>query len=142
MKSHLKKFCWRKIGIFRNFSCMFLNLYLNCSNLLYMRNLQEQVKKAFCYQKVFQPFTVWINCSSDLKKISNSRPSVSNFKGFSWSLEHFFLTVGQNNFGNKIPFFHIFSHRKFCIVWARDVSQVSQPPLRKLSRTVKNKQSI
>ena len=26
-------------------------------------------------------------------------------KGFSLSLEHFFLTVGQNNFGNKIPFF-------------------------------------
>ena len=24
---------------------------------------------------------------------------------FSQSLEHFFLTVGQNNFGNKIPFF-------------------------------------
>ena len=28
-----------------------------------MRNLQEQVKKAFCYQKLFWPFTVWINCS-------------------------------------------------------------------------------
>ena len=28
-----------------------------------MRNLQEQVKKAFCYQKFFWPFTVWINCS-------------------------------------------------------------------------------
>ena len=26
----------------------------------------------------------------------------SNFKSFSRSLEHFFLTVGQNNFGNKI----------------------------------------
>ena len=23
----------------------------NCFNLLYMRNLQEQAKKAFCYQK-------------------------------------------------------------------------------------------
>ena len=33
-----------------------------------MRNLQEQVKKAFCYQKLSWPFTVWINCSSDLKK--------------------------------------------------------------------------
>ena len=30
--------------------------------------------------------------------------SASNFKRFSRSLEHFFfLTVGQNNFGNKIP---------------------------------------
>ena len=30
-------------------------------------------------------------------------PSASNFKCFPRSLEHFFLTVGQNNFGNKIP---------------------------------------
>ena len=68
-----------------------------------MRNLQEQVKKAFWYQKLFWPFTVWINCSSDLKNFANSRPSASNFKSFSRSLEQFFLTVGQNNFGNKIP---------------------------------------
>ena len=64
----------------------------NCSNLLDMRNLQEQVKKAFCYQKWFWPLTVRRNCSSDLKI-------------FSRSLEQFFLTVSQNNFGNKIPFF-------------------------------------
>ena len=53
---------------------------------------------------MFWPFTVWIICSSDLKNVSNSRLSASNFKRFSRSLEHFFLTVGQNNFGNKIPF--------------------------------------
>ena len=76
----------------------------NCSSVLDLRNLQEQVKKAFCYQKLFWPFTVWINCSSDLKNFANSRPSCSNFKSFSRSLEQFFLTVGQNNFGNKIPF--------------------------------------
>jgi hypothetical protein len=69
-----------------------------------MRNLQEQVEKTFCYQKLFRPFTVWINCSSDLKIFANSRPSASNFKSFSRSLEHFFLIVGQNNFGNKIPY--------------------------------------
>ena len=40
----------------------------------------------------------------NLKIFENSRPSASNFKSFSRSLEHFFLTVGQNNFGNKIPF--------------------------------------
>ena len=68
-----------------------------------MRNLQEQVKKAFCYQKLFWPFTVWINCSSDLKNFANSRPSASNSKSFSRSLEQFFLTVGKNNSGNKIP---------------------------------------
>ena len=81
----------------------------NCSNLLDLRNLQEQVKKAFCYQRLFWPFTVWINCSSDLEIFANSRPSASNFKSFSRSLEQFFLTVGQNNFGNKIPY-HIAMH--------------------------------
>ena len=39
------------------------------------------------------------------KNFANSRPSASNFKNFSRSLEQFFLTVGQNNFGNKIPIF-------------------------------------
>ena len=93
-----------------NFSCMFLNhifffnLSYNCSNLLEKRNLQEQVKKSFCYQKLFWPITVWINNSSDLENFANSWPSASNFKSFSQSLEQFFLTVGQNNFGNKIPF--------------------------------------
>ena len=71
----------------------------NCSNSLYLRNLQE-----FCYQKLFWPFTIWINCSSHLKHFANSRPSASSLKSFSWSIEQFFLTVGQNNFGNKIPF--------------------------------------
>ena len=60
-----------------------------------MRNLQEQVKKAFCYQNLFWPITVWINCSNDLKTFANSRPLASNFKSFSQSLEQFFLTVGQ-----------------------------------------------
>ena len=48
---------------------------------------------------------MWINCSSDLKNFANSWLSASNFKSFSWSVEQFFLTVGQNNFGNKIPNF-------------------------------------
>ena len=56
---------------------------------MYLRNLQKQVKKAFC--------------SSDLKNFASTQPSASNFESFSESLEHFFLTVGQNNFGNKIP---------------------------------------
>ena len=41
----------------------------------------------------------------DLKKFANSRVSETNFKSFSRSLEQFFLTVAQNNFGNKIQFF-------------------------------------
>ena len=44
-----------------------------------------------------------MNCSSDFKIFANSWPSASNFKSFSRSLEQFFLTVGQNNFGNKVP---------------------------------------
>ena len=87
---------------------IFSNLKSNFSNLYDMRNLQEQVKAAFCYQKLFWPFITWINCSSDLKNFANSQPSSSNFKSFSQSLEHiFFLTVGQNNFGNKIPFLQL-----------------------------------
>ena len=65
-----------------------------------MRNLQEQVKKPICYQKLFWPFTVWINCSSDLE----------NFCKF--KAEQFFLKVGQNNFGNKIPF-HNFEEKNY-----------------------------
>ena len=47
------------LKLFSNFSCMFLNpnnfsnFNFNCSNLLDMRNLQEQVKKVFCYKKLF-----------------------------------------------------------------------------------------
>ena len=61
---------------------IFSNFDFNCSNLSSLRNLQEQVKKAFCYQELFWPFTVWINCFSDLKNFANSRPSASNFKSF------------------------------------------------------------
>ena len=70
----------------------------NCFNFLDMRNLQKQVKKAFFCQKMFWPFTAWTYCSSDLKIFANSRPR------FSRSLEQFFLTVDQNNFGHKILF--------------------------------------
>ena len=51
---------------------------------------------------MFWPFTVWINCSSDLKSFANSRPSASNFKSFSHR------SSSQNNFGNKIQFFFAF----------------------------------
>ena len=51
---------------------MFLNpnLNSNCSNLLDMRNLQEQVKKAFCFQKLFWPFILKITRSWHLENIS------------------------------------------------------------------------
>ena len=79
----------------------------NCSIFL-----QEQIKKAFCYQKLFWSFTVWRNCSSDLQNVANSQPSTSNFKSFSRSLEQFFLTVGRNNFGNKIQFLYLWTDAK------------------------------
>ena len=66
---------------------LFFGTDVNCSKFLDVRNLQEQVKKAFCYQKLFWPFPVWLNCSSGLKNFENSRPSTSNFKRFSCSLE-------------------------------------------------------
>ena len=79
-----------------------------------MRNLQGEVKKAFCYQKLFWTFTVWMNCSSNLKNFANSWPSALNFKSFSLSLEQFFLTVCQNNFGNKIPVLFFFRWTRIC----------------------------
>ena len=101
-----------KVWYFSNFSCMFFEIPILFSNLnsefsnsydmTDMRNLQEQVKKTSCNQKLFWPFTVRTNCSSDLKNFANSRPPASSLKFqffFSWPLEHFFLTVGQNNFG-------------------------------------------
>ena len=63
-----------------------------------------KVGKTFCYQKLFWHFTIWINCPSGFKSFANSRHLASNFKTFSRSLEQFFFTVGQNNFGNEIPF--------------------------------------
>ena len=66
-----------------------------------------QKLKSILIQKLFWPFTVWINCSSDLKNFANSWPSASNSKSFSQSLEQFILAVGQNDFVNKIPLFFL-----------------------------------
>ena len=58
----------------------FSNLNSNCSNLFYLRKLQEQVKKAFCYQKLFS------HCLHKLFKWSqkfwNSRLKAENFQNF------------------------------------------------------------
>ena len=59
-----------------------------------MRNLQEQVKKDF----------VTKNCS-DLLLFEQIVLEISKF--LDHYLEHFFLAVGQNNFGNKIQLFLI-----------------------------------
>ena len=48
-----------------------------------------------------------------ISKILNSRTLASNFKFLFWSLERFFLPVGQNNFGNKILYFIFLFHFSF-----------------------------
>ena len=45
-----------------------------------------------------------MNCSGDLKIFASSQPSGSNFNSLTRSLEQYFRTVDQNNFGNKIPY--------------------------------------
>ena len=87
----------------------------NFSNLLDMRNLQQQVKKAFCYQQslcqqLFWPFTVWVNCSSDLKIFVYSRPSASKFFSitrtfFSHSSSEQFLITKYHFFWSSIFWF-------------------------------------
>ena len=103
-----------KVHIFWEGHKILRNLHLTFDRMWYSQKQGGDFAK-FCgllriyelYQKLFWPFTVWINCSSDLKKFANSRPSASNFKSFSRSLKQCFLTVGQNNFWNRIPFFEV-----------------------------------
>ena len=68
-----------------------------------MRNLKEQVKnnsvtKNSSDLSLFEPIVLVI--SKNLKTLG-LQPQIS--KSFSRSLDQFFLTQGQNNFGNKIP---------------------------------------
>ena len=77
---------------------IFSNLNLNCSNLLDLRNLLQEVKKHSVL--TFQCSNNFFRWSQNFWKIS-----ALNFKSFYRSQEQFFLTVGQNNFGNKIPLF-------------------------------------
>ena len=91
---------------FPYFSCRFLNPIkfsnLN-SNVLDLRNLQEQVKKKFSVPKNLLSFH--LSFSSALKTFANSRSSASSF---SWWLEQFILTVGQNNFETRyVPFLFV-----------------------------------
>ena len=108
----LKKWRWNTLGqkhYFLTFPAdfwipiFFSNFNSNLYNSIDMRNLQEQIKKAFCYQKLFWTFTVRTNCSSDLNSFLQFLSLQSRIsKILSQSLEQFFLTVGQDNFGNKI----------------------------------------
>ena len=57
------------------------------------------------FQKLYWPSTVRINCSNNPKIFANSWPS--KFQKF-FTIK-FVLTVGQNNFGNKIAFLFFFA---------------------------------
>ena len=65
----------------------------NCSDLLWEKIVLVIEKKFWNSRLKAESF-------SDLKIFANSCPSATNF---SRSLEHLFFTVGQNNFGDKIP---------------------------------------
>ena len=87
-KTVSESFCLVKgVQIFSNFFCMFLNP----KNLFDMRNLQEQVKKAFCYQKLGSNLSLFekivLVISKNLKILGLQ---ASNFKSFSRSVEQFF----------------------------------------------------
>ena len=84
---------------------------------------------------MFWPFTTWINCSNNLKIFEISRPSASNFKSFSRSIEHFFLTVGQNNLGNKKPFLLKLS-MQYLQIRIRFVRQRSDPTLEQTNKHI------
>ena len=79
-----------------------------------MRNLQEQLKKAFCYIILFWPFTFWITCSRDVNIFANSWPSASNFKSFSQSVEElgqWLHLLDKPIFIDKLPIFFRNYHR-------------------------------
>ena len=59
------------------------------------------------------------------EKLENSRPSASSF---SRSLEQFFLTVGQNNFGNKIPFLSKIHYTKAELLQLNDIQFIIYLP--------------
>ena len=73
---------------------------LNCSYEIW--ETYRKKLKMHSISNIGLTFQCLLNCSTDLKIFANSQPSASNFKSFSRSLEHFFLALGQNNFGNKI----------------------------------------
>ena len=95
----------------------------DCNNTMEPKSLWSRIQIFVFIRLVF----CCHNCSDLLWEIffanfANSRPSASNFKSFSQSLAQFFLTLGQNNFGNKIQFlshqgllWHHFVTSKTCL---------------------------
>ena len=75
-----------------------------------MRNLQEQVKKAFCYQKLFSDLSLFeliVLVTSKILQILSLQPRILKVFLNHHSPEHFFLSqyvkTILDNFGKKIP---------------------------------------
>ena len=90
--------------IFPKFSCMFLNP--NYFWIVLIHQIWETFRNKLKKHSVSNIVLTFhsLNYSNDHKNFANLRPSSSNFKSCSRSLEQLCLTVGQNNFGNKMPF--------------------------------------
>ena len=69
-------------------------------------NGQSMIEMVFCLKKLFWS-TVRKICSSDREIFLKFEAEGQEFQKFFSTLEQFFLTVGQNNFGNKIPYFSV-----------------------------------
>ena len=84
-----------KVSSFSNFSCRFLN-----HNYFFQFNLKYYIsrKKAF----FFKNCSDWYCLNKLFQRSQKFRKLLSSASKIFQSLEHFFLPVGQNNFGNKI----------------------------------------
>ena len=76
-----------KKGTFKSkkIHCLFLNpnTFIQFEFIFVLiYQILEISKNKLKKQKLFWPFTAWINCSSDLKNFANSQISASNFKSF------------------------------------------------------------
>ena len=85
-----------------------LPIYKSCiktksCGILFQQFFWHNVRNGILLPKLFWP-TVRKHCSSDREKLLKFEAEGREFSKFLRSLEQCFLTVGQNNFGNKIPY--------------------------------------
>ena len=93
--------CLHAMPLYHNYPC-----FKYPPNLIAYSRVPNKHKDMFINPNWHRAWDAFISLSFLDKKFANS---ASNFKSFSRSLEQFFLTVGQNNFGNKIPFLTFFA---------------------------------
>ena len=89
---------------FQKFFSITRTIYSNCerSEQFLVKFIYSEKAKKFSWGLALVHFQkYWL--LSDVNFFFNFRPLDSNFKSFSRSQEQFFLTIDQNNFGNRIP---------------------------------------